>query len=118
MAFQMNLPPPQGSVRISIVKQLHCRLLGSIHSKSEKVCRTAFSVKKNCENSLGHFGSFLGHFGPFVAILGHFASYLAHCRPFWVIFGPNCKKKFEFFYGLAGVAILAFRMYAGQSDPV
>ena len=62
-----------------------------IHSKSEKVCRIAFSVKKKlrkkCVNPgvifgpfgviLGHFGSFLGHFGSFWVILG----------PFWVIFG-------------------------------
>ena len=51
----------------------------TIHSKSEKVCGTAFSVKKKlrkkCINPgvifgpfgviVGHFGSFLGHFGSF-----------------------------------------------------
>ena len=58
-----------------------------IHSKSEKVCGTAFSVKKNCGKSagpfwatLGHFGSFLGHFGPFWVIFGHFRSISWH---FW-----------------------------------
>ena len=46
-----------------------------IHSKSEKVCRTAFSVNKNCGNFLDHFGSFLGIFGSY---LGHFGSFLGH----------------------------------------
>ena len=43
---------------------------GSIHSKSEKVCRTAFSVKKKlrkkCVNPgviFGSFGVIFGHFG-------------------------------------------------------
>ena len=64
-----------------------------IHSKSEKVCGTAFSVKKYCGKSAGHFW----------AILGIFGSYLCHFGPFWVIFGPfrgifgkNCGK-FNFF---------------------
>ena len=43
-----------------------------IHSKSEKVCGTAFSVKKNCGKSSGYFWAI------FLVILG----------PFWVIFGP------------------------------
>ena len=51
-----------------------------IHSKSEKVCRTAFSVNKNCGNLLDHFGSFLGHFGHFWAFLGHIWATLGH---FW-----------------------------------
>ena len=53
----------------------------SIHSKSGKVCGTAFSVKKNA----GHFWFILGHswaiwglFGPFRVIFG----------PLLAIFGP------------------------------
>ena len=99
MAFQMNLPPPQGSVCISIVKQLHCRLLGSIHSKSEKVCRTAFSVKKKIAEKVrksgrhfwaiwGNCGPFWVIFGPLWIILGHSRAILDHFGPFWVIFGP------------------------------
>ena len=55
---------------------------GIIHSKSEKVCGTAFSVKKNCGQFLGHFGSFLGHFRPFWIILGHIWTTLGHVGSF------------------------------------
>ena len=74
---------------------------GSTHSKSEKVCGTVFSVKKNCGKSaqirasfLGHLGVILGHFGTFWVIIGpcwtifgHLGSYLGHFGGFWVIFG-------------------------------
>ena len=70
-----------------------------IHSKSEKVCGTAFSVKKNCGKSLGHFwamlghfGSFLGHFGPFWAILGHIWATLGHFGPFLGQVVENLRK--------------------------
>ena len=65
-----------------------------IHSKSEKVCRPAFSVKRNCGKLLSHFGSFLGHFG----------SYLGHFGPFGVIFGHFWAKmrKVQFFAGSLG----------------
>ena len=59
-----------------------------IHSKSEKVCGTAFSVKKNAEKVLkfwailGHFWAILDHIGSFWAILGHLGSYLGHFVPF------------------------------------
>ena len=69
-----------------------------IHSKSEKVCGTAFSdkkLRKKCVNPgiifgsfdviLGHFGSFLGHFGSFWVIIGPFWAIWGHI---WVIFGP------------------------------
>ena len=36
-------------------------LLKGIHSKSKKVCGTAFSVKKNCGKSAGYFWAILGH---------------------------------------------------------
>ena len=59
--------------------------MNTIHSKSKKVCGTAFSVKKIAEKVhksghhiwaiWGNFGSFLGHFGSFWVILG----------PFWAI---------------------------------
>ena len=54
----------------------------TIHSKSEKVCGTAFSVKKNCGSFLGHFGSLLGHFRPCGAILGYIWTTLGHFWPF------------------------------------
>ena len=82
-------------------------VLWHIHSKSEKVCGTAFSVKKNWRKSVEIWASFLGHFGSF---LGHFGQ-------FWVIFGPlrgifgKICGKFKFFCGIVGVQILAFRMY-------
>ena len=75
-----------------------------IHSKSEKVSGTAFSVKKIAKTFwviLGPFRVFLGHFGPFWIIFG----------PFCGIFGQICGK-FNFFCGIVGVEILAFRMYA------
>ena len=78
----------------------------SIHSKSEKVCGTAFSVKKYCGKSAGHFWATLGHFGSFWAFLGHFGSYLCHFGPFGVIFGPfrgifgQICGKFNFFAAL------------------
>ena len=83
-----------------------------IHSKSEKVCGTAFSEKKlrkKCVNPGVIFGPFGGNFGPFWVIfgpfwvilghsraimghfgsyLGHFGSYLVHFGPLWAIFGP------------------------------
>ena len=51
-----------------------------IHSKSKKVCGTAFSVnklRKKCVNPCVIFG-------PFGVILGHFGSFLGH-------FGRNCE---------------------------
>ena len=51
----------------------------SIHSKSEKVNGTAFSVnkklRKKCANRGVIFGPFGVIFGPF---LGHFGSFLGH----------------------------------------
>ena len=76
-----------------------------IHSKSEKVCGTAFSVKKNCGKSAGYFWAILGHSW---AILGHFG-------PFRGIFGQICGK-FKFFCGPVGVMGLAFRMYGLTQD--
>ena len=66
-----------------------------IHSKSEKVCGTAFSVKKNCGKSVGPFWAILGYFGSFFC---HFGSYLAIFGPFYGIFGQICGK-FNFFAG-------------------
>ena len=58
----------------------------NIHSKSEKVCRTAFSVKrKNCGKKCVNMGVI---FGPFWVILAHFGSFLGYFGPFWVILGP------------------------------
>ena len=56
---------------------------------------------------MGHFWAILGHSW---AILGHLESYLGHFGPFCGIFGQICRK-FNFFCGIVGVAILAFRMY-------
>ena len=57
----------------------------TIHSKSKKVCGTAFSVKKNAEKLRVIFGPFwviLGPFwvifGPLWAILGHFWPFMGH----------------------------------------
>ena len=70
----------------------------SIHSKSEKVCGTAFSVKKfagKVRKSGRHFWAIWGNFGPFGVIfgpfwiiLGHSRAMLDHFGPFGVIFGP------------------------------
>ena len=68
----------------------------SIHSKSKKVCGTAFSVKKNC-------GKLSGHFGPFWAILGHIWAILGHIWAtlgrFWAISWHIWKnlRKVQFF---------------------
>ena len=89
-----------------------------IHSKSEKVCGTAYSLKKNCEKVRAIFGPFwvlLGHFGPFWVTLGHFGSFFAILGPFRGFFGQICGK-FKFFCGPVGVAGLAFRMYASTID--
>ena len=67
-----------------------------IHSKSEKVCGTAFSVKEILRKSGRHFWAISGNFGLFWVIfwlfwiilghswdiLGHFRSYLGHVGPF------------------------------------
>ena len=68
-----------------------------IHSKSEKVCGTAFSVKKIAEKVRksgrhfwaiwGNFGPFWVIFGPFWIILGHSRVILGHLGSFGVIFG-------------------------------
>ena len=62
----------------------------SIHSKSKKVCGTAFSVKKIAEKVRIIFG------------------------PFWVILVPFWAflRKVQIFFGSVGAAELAFRMYA------
>ena len=52
----------------------------SIHSKSEKVCGTAFSVKKKCVNPGVIFGPFWIILGQIWATLGHFWAILWH---FW-----------------------------------
>ena len=86
----------------------------SILSKSEKVCGTAFSVKKKLRNKYINPGVI---FGPFGVILGHYGSFLSHFGSLWVIFGPFCGifghicGKFKFLCGIVGVARLAFRMY-------
>ena len=46
--------------------------LANIHSKSEKVCGTAFSVKKFAEKVRVILGPFWVIFGPLWAILNHF----------------------------------------------
>ena len=66
----------------------------SIHSKSEKVCGTTFSVRNFAEKVrvifgplwviLGYSWATLGLFGPFWAMLGLFGSYLG---PLWAILG-------------------------------
>ena len=43
----------------------------TIHSKSKKVCGTAFSVKKNAEKVRVIFGPFWVILGPFWTFLGH-----------------------------------------------
>ena len=63
----------------------------SIHSKSEKVWGTAFSVKKIAEKvrkSGRHIWAIWGNFGPFWIILGLSRAMLDHFGPFGVIFGP------------------------------
>ena len=88
-----------------------------IHSKSEKVCGTAFSVKKKlrkkCVNPGVIFGPFWVIFGAFWIILGHsrailghiwvtlghFGSFLAIFGPFCGFFGEICGK-FKFFCGI------------------
>ena len=61
--------------------------LANIHSKSEKVCGTAFSVKKNGGKVRAIFGPFWvisGHFlGHFVAYLDKFAESSIFLRPRW-----------------------------------
>ena len=54
----------------------------SIHSKSEKVCGTAFSVKKYCGKSAGHFWPILGHSWAILGIFGHVGSYFCHFGSF------------------------------------
>ena len=74
----------------------------AIHSKSEKVCGTAFSEKNIAEKVRVIFG-------PFWSFLGHFGSYLCHFGPFWVIFGPfrgifgKICGKFNFFAAPLGL---------------
>ena len=75
-----------------------------IHSKSAKVCGTAFSVKRNCgkvRKSGRHFWAIWGNCGPFWvifgplwiilghsrAIFGHLGSYLGHFGSFLGHFG-------------------------------
>ena len=75
-----------------------------IHSKSEKVCGTAFSVKKfrkKCVNPGVIFVPFGGNSGPFWvifwpfwiilghsrAIFGHIGSFLGHFGSYLAIFG-------------------------------
>ena len=91
-----------------------------IHSKIEKACGTAFSVKKYCGKSaghfwaiLGHFGSFLGHFGHFWAILGHICATLGHFGSFSGLFVAFLEifAESSIFLRRVGVAGLAFRMY-------
>ena len=74
-----SLPAPQGGAE----PHQHT-MLSYIHSKSEKVCGTAFSVKKKCGKSAGHFWvilgpfwTFLGLFGPFGVIFGHFFNFFS-----------------------------------------
>ena len=50
-----------------------------IHSKSEKVCGTAFSVRKIAEKCVNPGVIF----GPFGVILVHFGSFLGHLGSFW-----------------------------------
>ena len=74
----------------------------NIHSKSEKVCGTAFSLKKIAEKvrkSGRHIWAIWGNFGPF---LGHFVAYLDKFAESSIFCGP------------VGVLGLAFRMYAPQ----
>ena len=78
-----------------------------IHSKSEKVSGTAFSVKKIAK-------TFWVILGPFRVFLGHFGSYLGHIGPFLGQIAENLQKV-QFFCGIVGVTILAFRMYASGS---
>ena len=71
-----------------------------------------------------HFWAIWGNFGPFGLIFGPFCVIFG---PFWVIFGPfwvllghfwailwhfwTNLQKVQFFCGIVGVAILAFRIY-------
>ena len=58
--------------------------LANIHSKSEKVCGTAFSVKKKiAEKVQVILGPFWVIFGPLWAILGHFGHFWAILWHFW-----------------------------------
>ena len=81
----------------------------SIHSKSEKVCGTAYSVKKNCGISAGHCWAILGSFwvilGPCCAFWAIFGSYLGHFGPFWVIFGHFWAISWHFWTNLRKVQI-------------
>ena len=56
-----------------------------IHSKSEKVSGTAFSVKKIAK-------TFWVILGPFRVFLGHFGSYLGHIGPFLGQIAENLQK--------------------------
>ena len=60
-----------------------------IHSKSEKVFGTAFSIKKYCGKVRVIFGPFvviLGHLWSFWVVLGHSWAIMGIFGPFWVIF--------------------------------
>ena len=58
----------------------------AIHSKSEKVCGTAFSVKKNLRKKCVNPGVIFGTFG---VILGYFGSFLGHVLVL-ILFGQKC----------------------------
>ena len=104
---------------ISVLYGNHTQIR-SIHSKSKKVCGTAFSVKtklrKKCGSFLGHLGSFGVVLWQFGAFLGHFWSYLGHFGSFLAIFGPlrgifgQICGKFKSFLGSLGAAELVFTM--------
>ena len=90
-----------------------------IHSKSEKVRGTAFSVKKYCVRSAGHFWAILGHSW---AILGIFGPFWVIFVPLWVIFGPfrgifgkNCGKLKIFAAPLGSRDSLLECMYIGKT---
>ena len=77
-----SLPAPQGGAE----PHQHT-MLSYIHSKSEKVCGTAFSVKKIAEKVRVIFGPFGVIWGHFWAIVGQLGSFLGQSGPFWAICG-------------------------------
>ena len=100
-------------------------LHANIHSKSEKVCGIAFSVKKNCGKVRksgrhfwaiwGNFGPFWVIFGPFWIILGHSRAILGHLGPFGVIFEPFWVI-FGTFSGIFGQICGRFKFFAGSLE--
>ena len=93
-----------------------------IHSKSEKVCGTAFSVKKYCGKSAGHFWAILGHIcatlGHFGSLMGHFVAFLENivetsifCGLAFRTYGEVCRRRRLVFYEIGQILMWAQHLY-------